>query len=118
VTAINDWDNEETLKADARGKMKGGHRGEATVDNMRKGASLGFSAGFVGVALGGAAGGSGRQALGIGGIGMAAGMIAGLLLTKGTEMRVAQGSILRIKFLKPATLPVVQQTTATRRSIE
>jgi hypothetical protein len=40
------------------------------------------------------------------------------LLTKGTEMRVAQGRILRIKFLKPATLPVVQQNAATRRSIE
>ncbi len=101
VTAIDDWDNEETIKADDRGKMKAGHRGEKTVDNMRKGTSLGLSAGIVGVVLGGAAGASGRQALGIGGAGVAAGMIGGALLTKGSEIRVAQGAILRIKFQRP-----------------
>jgi hypothetical protein len=109
VTAIDDWDKEETIKANDQGKLKGGHRGEKTIENMRKGSSLGFSGAIVGVAVGGAAGASGRQALGIGGIGLAAGMIGGLLLTKGTEIRVGPGSILRIKFLKPATLPIVQQ---------
>ena len=109
VTAIDDWDKEETIKADERGKLKGGHRGEKTVENMRKASSLGFSGAIVGVALGGAAGASGRQALGIGGIGVAAGMIGGLLLTKGSDIRIGPGTILRIKFLKPATLPVIQQ---------
>lgn len=109
ATAIDDWDKEETIKADDNGKMKGGRRGEKTIDNMRRGTSLGFSAGFVGLILGGAAGASGRQALGIGGVGMAAGMIGGILLTKGQEISIGQGSILRIKFLKPATLPVIQQ---------
>lgn len=109
VTAIDDWDKEETIKADARGKLKGGHRGEKTIDNMRKGSSLGLSGAFVGVLLGGAAGSSGRQALGIAGVGLAAGLIGGFLLTKGSEIRVGAGSILRIKFLKPATLPVVEQ---------
>ena len=109
VTAIDDWDKEETIKADDRGKLKGGHRGEKTVENMRKGSSLGFSGAIVGVALGGAAGASGRQALGIGGSGVAAGMIAGLLLTKGSDIRIGPGTILRIKFLMPATLPVIQQ---------
>ena len=116
VTAIDDWDKEETIKADAHGKMKGGHRGENTIDNMRKGTSLGLSAGIVGLVLGGAAGASGRQVLGIGGVGMAAGMIGGILLTKGKEIRVAQGSILRIKFLKPATLAIVQQPRTVRSS--
>lgn len=118
VTAIDDWDKEQTIKADGQGKMKGGHRGEKTIDNMSKGASLGLSAGIVGVVLGGAAGVSGRQALGIGGVGLAAGMIGGLLLTKGSEIRVGQGSILRIRFLKPATLPVVQQPGTLRGSDE
>jgi hypothetical protein len=81
---------------------------------MRKGSSLGFSGGLVGVALGGAAGASGRQALGIVGAGVAVGMIGGLFLTKGTDIRVGQGSILRIKFLKAATLPVVQQPGTVR----
>jgi hypothetical protein len=109
VTAIDDWDREQTIKADGRGKMKGSRRADQTIDNMRQGTSLGLSAGFVGVVLGGAGGASGRQVLGIGGLGMAAGMIGGVLLTKGSEIRVAQGSILRIKFLKPVTLPVIQE---------
>ena len=109
VTAIDDWDNEESIKADNQGKMKGGHQGTKTIDNMRKGTSLGLSASFIGALLAGSAGASGRQAFGVGGIGMAAGMIGGILLTKGREIRLAQGAILRIRFLKAATLPVVQQ---------
>lgn len=112
VTAIDDWDHEETLKADSNGKLKGGHRGEKTVDNMRKGSQLGLSTGVAGAALGGAAGASGRQAIGIGASGLAIGMIAGLLLTKGSEIRVGPGSILRIKFLKPVTLPVGNTTSS------
>jgi hypothetical protein len=118
VTAIDDWDKEETVKANSKGKMKGGHRGEKTIDNAAKGASLGFSTGLVGVALGGAAGSSGRQALGIAGIGVAVGLIGGVLVTKGSEIRAAQGSILRIKFLKAATLPVVQQSGTVRNHEE
>ena len=106
VTAIDDWDNEETLKADGNGKLKGGHRGEKTINNMGKGSRLGLSAGIAGAALGGAAGASGRQALGIGASGFAVGIIAGLLFTKGSEIRVAPGAILRIRFLKPAILPL------------
>ena len=116
VTAIDDWDKEETIKADGQGKMKGGHRGEKTIDNMRKGTSLGLSAAIVGAVLGGASGASGRQALGIGGVGLAAGMIGGILLTKGSEIRVAPGSILRIRFLKAATLPVAQPPGTVRSS--
>ena len=108
VTAIDDWDHEESLKANNKGKMKGGHSGGRTIDNMSSGTSIGLSAGSIGALLGRAAGGSGRQLLGIGGAGMAAGMIGGILLTKGSEIRVNQGTILRIRFLKPATFPVQQ----------
>lgn len=114
LTAIDDWDKEETIKANSEGKLKGGHRGEKTIDNMRKGSSLGLSAGFLGAALGGAAGASGRQALGIGGVGVAVGMIGGILLTKGSDIRVGPGSILRIRFLNAATLPVIQQPGTVR----
>ena len=116
VTAIDDWDNEETLKADGNGKLKGGHRGEKTINNMGKGSQLGLSAGIVGAALGGAAGASGRHVLGIGASGFAVGMIAGLLLTKGSEVRVRPGAILRIRFLKPVTLPVRTTTNVSTGS--
>jgi hypothetical protein len=108
VTGIDDWDKEESLKANAHGKMKGGHRGEKTLDNASKGASLGFQGAIAGGLIGGAAGASGRQILGIGGLGLAAGIIGGILLTKGSEIRVSPGSIVRIRFLKPATLPIVR----------
>ena len=116
VTAIDDWDSETTIKADEQGRLKGGRQGQKTIDNMQKSSSLGFSAGFVGVLLGGATGASGRQMLGIGGVGMAAGMIGGLLLTKGGEIRVAQGTVLRIRFLSPATVLVVSQPAPVRNS--
>jgi len=118
VTAIDDWDREETIKADRQGKMKGGRRGEKTIDNVRKGSEVGFSAGIVSAALGGAAGASGRLALGLGSALVATGMVAGLLLTKGREIHAGQGSILRIKFLKAATLPVIQQPGTGRSSGE
>jgi hypothetical protein len=106
VTAIDDWDREESIKANSKGELKGGHRGEKTIDNMRRGGQIGLAGGFAGAALGGAAGFSGRPVLGIGGAGLAVGMIAGLLLTKGSDIRVRPGAILRIKFTKPVTLPV------------
>lgn len=113
VTAIDDWDKEETVKADEQGKMKGGRDGERTLDNMRRGSGLGVMVGILGAILGGAAGAGARQALGIGGIGMATGMIGGVVLTKGNETRATAGSTLRIKFLKPSTLPILQQPTTT-----
>lgn len=106
VTAINDWDTEESIKANSKGELKGGHRGEKTVDNTHRGAQMGLSGGFAGAALAGAAGASGRQVLGFGAASVAVGMIAGLLLTKGSDIRLRPGVILRIKFTKPVTLPV------------
>lgn len=116
VTAIDDWDREESIKADSEGKLKGGHRAEKTIDNMRKGAGLGLSGSIVGIALGGAFGASGRQVLGIGGAGAGVGMIAGLVLTKGREISVGPGATLRIKFLKPVTLPFIRQPETSQRS--
>lgn len=104
VTAIDDWDREESIKANGNGELKGGHRGEKTIDNAQRGAQIGLAGGITGAVLGGAAGASGRQVLGIGGGGVAVGMIAGLLITKGSDIRVRPGAILRIKFSKPVTL--------------
>jgi hypothetical protein len=115
VTAIDDWDREESIKANGGGELKGGHRGGKTVDNVLRGAQIGLFGGVAGAALGGAAGASGRQVLGIGAGGAAAGMIAGLLFTKGSEIRVRPGAILRIKFTRPVTMPM---TSALSNSIQ
>lgn len=92
VTAIDDWDREESIKADSKGELRGGDRGEKTIDNTRRGGQIGLAGGFAGAALGGAAGASGRQVFGIGGASLAVGMIAGLLLTKGNDIRVRPGA--------------------------
>lgn len=106
VIAIDDWDNEESIKANNNGELKGGHRGDKTADNAHRGAQLGVAGGFAGAALGGAAGASGRLVLGIGAGGVALGLIGGLLLTKGRDIRVRPGAILRIRFSMPVVLPV------------
>ncbi len=106
VTAIDDWDSEASIKANSNGELKGGHRGEKSADNAHRGGQLGLAGGFAGAALGGAAGASGRLVLGIGAGGVALGLIGGLLLTKGSDIRVRPGAILRIKFLEPVALPV------------
>jgi hypothetical protein len=116
VTAIDDWNSNEKLKADGNGVLKGGHRGEKTIENSSRGAHIGFAGSGAAFALGAAAGAGPRLLLGLGGVGLAAGMIAGLLLTKGSDIRVAPGAILRIKFVKPVSLPVIASPQAPPRS--
>lgn len=106
LVAIDDWDQEVSIKANSKGDLKGGHRGERTIDNVQRGGTIGLSGGIVGAGLGGAAGASGRFLLGMGAAGVAAGMIGGLLLTKGSDLRAGPGAMLRIKFNRPVTLPV------------
>jgi hypothetical protein len=106
VTAIDDWDQEVSTKANNKGELKGGHHGDKTLENTQRGGQIGFTGGLAGAALGGAAGASGRLALGIGAGGVVAGLIGGLLLTKGRELRARPGAILRIRFNEPVMVPV------------
>jgi len=110
VTSVDDWDKNEKLKADSEGKVQGGHRGEATARNVERGGAIGGAGAGV-VLLSGGGLGAGAGALG-------GGLLAGLLLTKGGEVVVAPGAVFRVKFVKPVTLPVVQQTGAGPRSIQ
>ena len=107
LTAIDDWDNNKKLRADSEGKVGGGHQGEKTVDNVIRGGQVG--------ALGAGTVVAGRGVsdvtdggFGGGGAAIGAGMLGGLLLTKGGEVRVAPGAILRIEFVKSLVLPVSQ----------
>lgn len=100
VTAIDDYANDEKLRArDDEGKVSGGRSGSRTVRN----AGLGGGLGALGGAIIGAAGG------GLGGlIGAAsAGVVGGVLMTKGDDIRLSQGTILRIRFERELTLPVI-----------
>jgi hypothetical protein len=110
VTSVDDWDNNEKLKADSEGKVDGGHRGDATVKNVERGGAIGGAGAGV-VLLSGGGLGAGAGALG-------GGLLAGLLLTKGGEVVVKPGAVFRVKFVKPVTLPVIGQASASPRSIQ
>jgi len=111
VTAVDDWDKNEKLNADSEGKVKGGHRGDATARNVERGGGIGGAGAGV-VLLSGGGLGAGAGVLG-------GGLLAGLLLTKGGEVVVNPGAVFRVKFVKPVTLPVSQQPgAAPPRSIQ
>jgi hypothetical protein len=110
ITSIDDWDNNEKMKADDEGKVSGKRSGKRTAENTRTGGEIGTAAGIGTILVGGGAT--------AGGIGILGGLAGGLLLTKGGEVRVSPGAIFRIKFVKPITLPVVGQTATSPRPIQ
>ena len=110
ITSIDDWDNNEKMKADDEGKVSGKRSGKRTAENTRTGGEIGTAAGIGTILVGGS-----HTA---GGIGILGGLAGGLLLTKGGEVRVNPGAIFRIKFVKPLTLPIVQQAGASPRPIQ
>ena len=107
LTAIDDWTNNEKLKANDEGQVKGDKNGGKAAENVQRGGEIG-AAGAGAVILGGAAAGAGPGILGAGAGAIGGGLLAGLLLTKGKEVRLQPGAIFRIKFTKPLTLPVIE----------
>ena len=110
ITAIDDWNNNEKMKADDEGEVKGGRSGKRTAENVERGGTIGMAGGLATVLLGG----GGAAAGGV----IAGGLLGGLLLTKGGDVRVAPGAVFRIKFVKPLTLPVIEQSNRPPRSIQ
>jgi hypothetical protein len=110
ISSIDDWDNNEKMKADDEGKVNGKRSGKRTAENTRTGGEIGTAAGIGTILVGGGAT--------AGGVGILGGLAGGLLLTKGGEVRVAPGAIFRIKFVKPLTLPVVQTPGSAPRPIQ
>lgn len=98
VMAIDDYANDEKLKSkDDEGKVGAGRSGGRTARNAGTGATLG---GLGGLIIGAAGGGLGGAAASTG-----AGAIGGVLMTKGNDIKLAPGTILRIRFERPLTLP-------------
>jgi hypothetical protein len=110
VAGVDDWDKNEKLKANEEGKVSGGHSGKRTAENVSRGGAIGGAGAGVVVLSGG---GLGAGAASIGG-----GLLAGLLLTKGGEVYLQPGAIFRVRFVKPLTLPVVQQLNSSPRPIQ
>ena len=110
ITAIDDWDKNEKLKADEEGKVNGGRKGSETADNVIRGGGIGGAGAGV-ILMSGGGGAAGAAALG-------GGMLAGLFMTKGGEVQVNPGAIFRVKFVKPITLPVMGQPSSSPRPIQ
>jgi hypothetical protein len=101
VTAIDDYANDEKLKAkDDEGKVAGGRSGSRTARNAGIGGGLGSLGGMI---IGAAGGGIGGLAGAAG-----AGVLGGVLMTKGNEIRLNPGTILRVRFERELSLPATE----------
>ncbi len=97
IAAADDFGADEKIMADAEGKLKANRDLGGDFGNAAKGASLG-SIGSTPVAI--ATGNVGAAIAG-----PAAGAVAGILLTRGKEIRLPVGTVFRMKFDKDLTLP-------------
>lgn len=108
VTAIDDFANDEKLKSkDGEGKVGAGRSGGRSAKNAGIGAGIGGAGGSIVRATGGGIGGM------MGAIG--AGAVGGVLLTKGNDIKLQPGTILRIRFERDTTIPVFEADRASGR---
>jgi hypothetical protein len=113
IKSASDFTRDEKIKSDSEGTLKGGASGGDILKNVGTAASIGGigatiiilssadreAAGGVGRGVGISRGGAvaGASVLG-------ASVVAGLLLTKGKEVRLDQGTIVRLRLERPLTL--------------
>ncbi|MBL8187510.1 MAG: hypothetical protein JNK38_05860 [Acidobacteria bacterium] len=101
VTAIDDFANDEKMRSkDEEGKVGGGKSGSRTAKNAGIGGGLGSLGGII---IGAAGGGVGGVVGGVGG-----GVLGGVLMTKGNDIKLAPGTILRIRFEHDVNLPAFE----------
>jgi hypothetical protein len=98
IVSADDYVNDEKLQTDEEGKLKSNHDWGDDVKKAGAGAGLGSIA-TAPVAIA-------TQNVGAAIAGPAAGALAGLLLTRGKEIRLAAGTVFRMKFDKPVTIPL------------
>jgi hypothetical protein len=98
IASADDFTNEEKIKTDEEGKLKSNRDLGDDLKKAGKGAGVG-SLGSTPVAIA-------TRSVGPAIAGPAAGAIAGLLLTRGKEIRLPIGTLFRMKFDKDLTLPV------------
>ena len=98
IDAADDVANDEKIRTDEEGKLTSNKDLGDDMEDVARGASLGSLASTpVAIAT---------DSVGAAIAGPAAGAIAGLLLSRGKEVRLPVGSVFRMKFDKELTLPV------------
>lgn len=108
VTAIDDFTNDVKMKSkDEEGKVGAGRSGERTAKNAGIGGGIGSLGGVV---IGAAGGGIGGVLGGAGG-----GALGGVLMTKGNDIKLDTGTILRIRFERDLSTPAPE--TERRQSL-
>jgi hypothetical protein len=101
VTAIDDYANDEKYKSkDDEGKVGAGRNGGRTARNAGIGGGLGTLGAIIGSAAGGGIGAI-AGAIGVGAAG-------GVLMTKGNDLKLSPGTVLRIRFERPVNLPALE----------
>lgn len=101
VTAIDDYANDEKYRAkDDEGKVAGGHNGKGTAGNTAAGAGIGALGGGIIAAAGGGLAGL-ATAIGVGAAG-------GVLMTKGNDLKLEPGTVLRVRFEREVRLPALE----------
>jgi hypothetical protein len=107
LKSASDFTRDEKVKSDGEGTLKQGASGGDVVNNVLKATAIG-QAGVTIALLGGLAssdGGGFPRGAAIGGLaGMGASMAAGVLLTKGKEVRLDQNAVIRLKLVKPVSI--------------
>ncbi|MBI4853082.1 MAG: hypothetical protein HY819_14925 [Acidobacteria bacterium] len=97
IRAIDDFANESKLNANDEGKIKGGRSGRDTVDNINRGVILsGGAAPIIWVTAGPLAGAT--APLG--------GALAGVLFSKGNDIKLFPGTLLRVEINKPLIVKI------------
>lgn len=106
VLAIDDYANDEKYKSKGgEGQVSGGRSGGRTARNAGTGAGLGT--------IGGIFGGWAGAAIGAG-----AGAMAGVLMTKGNDIKLDQGTVLRVQFDRELKLPAFDEDNRGLKRIE
>ena len=98
IDAADDMVNDEKIRTDEEGKLKSNKDLGDDVEDVTRGASLG--------SLGVNSRRNCHRSVGAAIAGPAAGAIAGLLLSRGKEVRLPVGTVFRMKFDKELTVPV------------
>jgi hypothetical protein len=107
LKSASDFTRDEKVKSDGEGTLKQGASGGDVINNVLTATAIG-QAGVTIALLGGLAssdGGGFPRGAAIGGLaGMGASMAAGVLLTKGKEVRLDQNAVIRLKLVKPVSI--------------
>ncbi|GBC76971.1 hypothetical protein HRbin08_00439 [bacterium HR08] len=107
LVAIDDWQSDRKVRSDEEGVAHGGRSGERTFRNVYRGAHVGLAAGSaVGLITG-----SGKAA----GLVIAGTLGGAVLMTKGEDLRLNPGTILRVRLERAISLPAIRSIPETRR---